>query len=247
MDENPLKQWVLLTWGYLSSLYWPVNPQCHCTSTPLPFNSTGNGHIQEGCGGLIGSDDRVCLEYLPVICAGITLHEQTAGPPSDSTGCRLGSNKWAKLNWSGGNIYWFHLGMFCSTSVKQRPAGKQLRPVQQVLCVVLCPGAPTHLVHLHSATSAVDVTLCHVVPAIQLHSCRLTLLFGCACVCVDTPYLSENKKMSLTLNTEFYCFTCPLMNLTCRMWHSTFNSCSATSVLHYEYMIPAVWDADDAV
>lgn len=35
----------------------------------------------------MGSDDRVRLEYLPVIITGITLHRQTASSESESTGC----------------------------------------------------------------------------------------------------------------------------------------------------------------
>lgn len=66
-----------------------MNSQCLCASTTLLLNSTGNGHIQEGHKGLMGSDDRVCLEYLLVIITGITFHRQIASPQSESSGSSL--------------------------------------------------------------------------------------------------------------------------------------------------------------
>ncbi len=66
-----------------------MNTQCPCASTTLLLNSRGSSHIQEGCGGLMVTDDRLRLEYLPVIITGITFHRQTASSLSESTGRSL--------------------------------------------------------------------------------------------------------------------------------------------------------------
>lgn len=65
-----------------------MNKYC-VTSTVLLLNRRRCGHIQEGRGGLMGSDDRLCLQYLLVIITGITLHRQAAPSESQSAGCSL--------------------------------------------------------------------------------------------------------------------------------------------------------------
>lgn len=167
-DENifPHGHGVWLNPVFLLPLWWLMNTQCHRASTTLLLNSRGNGHIQEGRGGLMGSDDRARLNTYQSSLR--ELHFIDRLPPlSLNPLAALCANKWAKHTsqaWSSGNFYWFDLcsefPLVWKKALQGNCSDQSSRCCVVVSSVLRYAGVPASST-VHTATKQVDFVLCH--------------------------------------------------------------------------------------